>query len=301
MKKHYFLNLCGRKLQLLAAIILFSIPVCAQSTLLEQELRKVIKDKRANVGIAIKIPGKESITLNNGNEYPTMSVFKFHLALAVTDHLNRNNLSPETPMHIQKSDLHHNTYSPIRDKYPEGNVTLTIQELLHYTVSLSDNNGCDILFRYMGGTDKVDSYIRSLGIEDFRIAATEEEMHSDHSKQYANWTTPAAAVELMEMFLSGKLFSPEYHQMLYMILTETKTGPDKLKAGLPADIVLGHKTGSSFRTPEGLKAADNDLGFVVLPDGRSYCIGVFVKDSYEDDLTNAAIIAEISRIVYEFL
>ena len=37
-----------------------------------------------------------------------------------------------------------------------------------------------------------------------------------------------------------------------------------------------------------------------LPDGRSYSIAVFVMDSREDDRTNAAVIARISRLVYDY-
>jgi beta-lactamase class A len=49
-----------------------------------------------------------------------------------------------------------------------------------------------------------------------------------------------------------------------------------------------------------LKAGDNDMGFVRLPDGSRYSIAVFVKDSKEDDKTNAALIAAISQKVYEY-
>ncbi len=291
----------GKQLLCLTMLLYVALPLRAQYSLLEQRIKEVTAGKQATVGVAVKIPGKEAITVNNEIEYPTMSVFKFHLALAVTDHLERNNLSPETTLHIQKTDFMHNTYSPLRDKYPEADITLTLKELLYYTVSLSDNNTCDILFNYVGGTEKVDSYIRSLGIERFSIAATEKEMHTHFPSQYLNWTTPAAAVELMELFLSGSLFTPPYQDLLYTLLTETQTGLNKLKAGLPEEVILGHKTGSGIHTPEGVRVADNDLGFVILPDGRSYCIGVFVKDSKEDDETNPALIAEISRIVYETL
>ena len=49
-----------------------------------------------------------------------------------------------------------------------------------------------------------------------------------------------------------------------------------------------------------MKIADNDIGFVRLPDGREYSIAVFVMDSREDDRTNAAVIARISRLVYDY-
>ena len=45
----------------------------------------------------------------------------------------------------------------------------------------------------------------------------------------------------------------------------------------------------------------NDIGFVLLPDGRTYSIAVFVKDSEENSQVNNKIIADISRIVYEYV
>lgn len=164
-----------------------------------------------------------------------------------------------------------------------------------------NNNACDILFRYMGGTDVVDSYIRTLGITDFKIEATEEDMHKSFKHQYLNWTTPLAAVRVLEKFRTETLFRDSaYKEFLERIMVETVTGRDKLKAGLPPEVILGHKTGSSDRDESGIKAGDNDLGFVCLPDGGQYSIAVFVKDSGEDDKTNAALIAAISQKIYEY-
>lgn len=266
----------------------------------EEKIKSIIQGKDATVGVFVMFEDGETLSINNEHHYPTMSVYKFHLALAVLNHLDKNKHSLDTEIFIQKSDLLPNTYSPLRDSHPEGNFNLSLGELLKYTVSQSDNNGCDILFRYLGGTRVVDQYIKNLGIKDVSIAATEEQMHDRLEDQYLNWTTPASAVQLLNMFLTTKLFSNEYKEFLERTLIETSTGSDKLKALLPANAVIGHKTGSSFRTPDGVKAGDNDLGFIRLPDGRQYLIAVFVTDSKEDDKTNAAIIAAISKTVYDY-
>ena len=42
----------------------------------------------------------------------------------------------------------------------------------------------------------------------------------------------------------------------------------------------------------------NDVGFVYLPDGQSYTIAVFIKDSEESEAATARIIADISKTVY---
>ena len=80
-------------------------------------------------------------------------------------------------------------------------------------------------------------------------------------------------------------------------MIDTETGANKLKGMLPAQTMVGHKTGSSDRNADGMKTADNDAGLVILPDGRKYYIAAFVMDSYETD--NADIIARISRMVYD--
>ena len=49
-----------------------------------------------------------------------------------------------------------------------------------------------------------------------------------------------------------------------------------------------------------MTAADNDLAFVRLPDGTTYYMAVLVANSFEDDRTNDATIAGISRIVYNY-
>lgn len=63
------------------------------------------------------------------------------------------------------------------------------------------------------------------------------------------------------------------------IMISTITGKDKLKAGLPQDVILGDKTGSSSRRSNGLKISDGDAGYVFLTDGNVYYITVIIKNS----------------------
>ena len=166
--------------------------------------------------------------------------------------------------------------------------------------SESDNIACDILLREAGGPEAVEAYVRSLGIGGIRIAASEEEMHRGIGNQRVNKARPSSVCTLFDLFLQGRLLKGEYNALLQRLLRGTTTGANKLKAGLPASTVIGHKTGSSDRTAEGIRIADNDVGYVVLPDGRRYCIAVFVTESEENDATNAAIAASASRAAYEY-
>lgn len=274
----------------------------ARQNRLEAQLKQAVKDKKGEIGIAVIIDGKDTVTVNNEIHYPLMSVFKFHQALALADYMEKRKQPLETRLPIEKADLKPDTYSPLRDRYPQGGIEMSIADLLRYTLQQSDNNACDILFAYQGGPDAVNGYIRSLGIRECAITATEDEMHQDLDLCYRNWTTPLAAAELLEIFHKKPLFGKAYKDFIYRTMVECRTGQDRLVAPLlDKKAIVSHKTGTGDRNAEGRQIGCNDIGFVLLPDGRTYSIAVFVKDSEESNQANSKIIADISRIVYEYV
>ena len=287
-----------KRLLLLCCCLAAALPLSARNGSLERAVRALTDSVRATVGVAVVFGDGDTLVVNNGHRYPTMSVYKFHQALAVLDHLERRGLPLPTRIPVRKSDLLPDTWSPLREACPGGG-RFTVAELLAYSVAQSDNNVCDLLFRFLGGPEVVNRYIAGLDAGEAAIVADEETMHRHTDNQYLNWTTPLAAVRLLELFRRGELLSAAYGDFLLETMFATETGPDKLRGLLPADVAVAHKTGSAFRDAQGVMVADNDIGIVRLPDGRSYSIAVFVMDSREDDRTNAAVIARISRLVYD--
>lgn len=288
-----------KRLFLLCCCLAAAVPLSARDESLEQAVRAVADSVRATVGVAMVFGDGDTLAVNGGHRFPMLSVFKFHQALAVLDRLDRRGLPLTTRIRVRRSDLLPDTWSPLREACPGGG-RFTVAELLTYSVAQSDNNVCDVLFRFLGGPGTVDRYIAGLGIGETVIVADEETMHRCTDNQYLNRTTPLAAVRLLERFRRGELLSAAYGDFLLETMFATETGPDKLRGQLPADVAVAHKTGSSDRDGRGVKIADNDIGIVRLPDGRSYSIAVFVMDSREDDRTNAAVIARISRLVYDY-
>ena len=145
-------------------ISFFPLAAAAQGDDLSYRLKKVIKDKKAEIGIAVILDAQDTVTVNNDDRYPLMSVFKFHQALAVADYLDRNGLTPDTEIFIPEEELVPDTYSPLRKEFPEGEISLSVSRLLEYSLQLSDNNACDILFEHTGGPAATDRYVRSLGL-----------------------------------------------------------------------------------------------------------------------------------------
>jgi len=285
---------------LVCSFILVS-PAWPQIDSLARRIESIISSKNARVGIAIQgIERGDQLTVDNDSHYPMQSVYKFHLALAVLHLVDSGALSLDQKILIGKKDLRLNTWSPIAKKYPKGNIILTIGELLSYTVSMSDNNGCDILFRLVGGTERVNEYIHSLGVTDVSINATENEMEKSWDVQFTNWTTPRAAVQLLEKYHREKILSVKNTEFLWKLMTEASTGPKRIKGNLPPGTVVAHKTGSSGSDEHGVTAALNDIGIVTLPDGNHFVISVFVTNSKEDEETNEKIVADIARAAWDY-
>jgi beta-lactamase class A len=167
------------------------------------------------------------------------------------------------------------------------------------TVSQSDNNGCDLLFRLMGGTSVVNQFIHALGVTGIAIVATEEEMHRDWKVQYGNFSTPAAMTQLLRKFYRGEVLAAPTTAYLRGLMEATTTGPKRLKGRLPKHAIVAHKTGSSGANDDGITAALNDVGVMTLPGGKHVAIAVFVSETPADDAASEEVIAKIARAVWD--
>ena len=294
MKQNRFYGL------LLSAVFFLWAGVCVGQKALEKRMEEIVKSARAEVGVAVlNLKTNQLTTLNTDKHLPMQSVYKFHLALAVLHEIDKGKLSLEQKILVKKSDLLPNLWSPMREKYPEGNVELPLREILKYTVSESDNVGCDLLFKLVGGPKIVNDYIHGLGIKDVAIANNEQEIQGNWSVQFSNWSTATAAVKLLQKFHAQKLLSKNTQTFLWETMSNTVTGPNKIKGMLPKGTLVAHKTGYSG-AKEGVVAATNDIGVVQLPNGDTFAIAVFVTNSQENEKTNDGLIAQISKAAWDY-
>ena len=267
---------------------------------LRKELNQIIATKNATIGISIKgIEDKDTLSINGNLKAPMMSVFKFHIALTVLNQVDEGKLSLDQKIFIKKKDLHENTWSPMREDYPEGNIDLTLDKVLRYTVSHSDNNGCDILIDLVGGTKVIQKFINKQGIKDFLIKFNEKQMET-WKNLYVNTTTPLATTELLEKFYRGKVLKESTTQYLYQIMVETSRGLTWMKAGLPEGTELAHRTGTSGTNDNNLRVAMNDIGIVKLPNGKHFILAVYLKEITESKQDTEKIIADIAKATWDY-
>jgi beta-lactamase class A len=265
------------------------------------KIEQIARSSKGTVGVAIMgLEDRDTLNLNGRNHLPMQSVYKFPLAMAVLNQVDKGQLSLDQKIHLEKRDLLPHTWSPLRDKHPNADVDISIGEVLRYTVSFSDNNGCDILFRLLGGPKKVEEYIHGIGVKEIAIEATEEEMHKAWDVQFTNWCEPLAMVNLLNKLYQGKTLSKTSNDFLFKLMVETSTGPNRIKGLLPKETKVAHKTGSSGTNEKGITGALNDAGIVTLPNGKHFAIVVFVTNTTDSEKVNESIIAQTAKAAWDY-
>ena len=302
------LSTFGKKIEMKKTLFLLLLIYTTQAHTqdlgtLKQKIEHILSSKNAVVGIAIKgTNDNDTLNINSYKHFPMQSVFKFHIALKVLSEIDKGNLFLQQKIDIQKSELLPGLWSPIRKKYPEG-CTLSIAEIIKYTVGLSDNVGCDVLLRLLGGPQVIEKHFLNLGFKDFAVKINEETMQNNWDLQFLNWTTPKETNKILVAFFENKnnLLSKENYEFFWTTMKETQTGKNKLKGQLPKNTIVAHKTGWSGKHKEtGITAASNDVGIIYLPDGSHFYISIYVAESKEDFKTNEKIISDITKAAWDY-
>jgi len=266
---------------------------------LRQKIDEIISAKKATFGIGIyDFESQDTLFINKDKPFVMMSVVKFPQAVAILNQVDEGKLDYDTKIHFKKSDLRPDTYSPLRDKKTEDNFDISLSEALSYTISRSDNNVCDKLFKILGGIKVAENYVQNLGLKSLTIGTDYANMEANTI--YANQSSPKDMLELLRMFYNNELLSKRSTEILWGKMVETATGPDRIKGLLPEGTIVGHKTGTSGIDEDGVTAAFNDVGIVKLLNGGSYAIVIFISNSKENKETNARIMAEISKAASDY-
>lgn len=271
---------------------------------LRLEIAEAVNKAPGRIGVAIITSDGDTITVGNQADYPMMSVFKMHQAIAVAKKLDAQGQSLDSTIRIARASLDLNTWSPMLKEHQRDTIDISLRNLMAYAVEQSDNNASNILFDRIVSAAETDSMIRNaIGRSDFRIACTEAQMSRDHSLSVCNASSPLACAVLLDRVFTDSLASSEKQSEIRKMLGNCATGTDRIKASLPhdSDIRLAHKTGSGYRDSSGLLMAHNDVGRITLPSGRTYTIAVLITDFPESETQASNLITSIASIAYRHL
>jgi len=284
----------------LIAFIFSANAKAQQNAMLFSKIDSIAKLAKGKVCVsALNIETKDSIDYYGDEHCAMQSVFKFPIALAILDKIDKGEYSLQHKIYVKKEDYNGYLWSPMRDSFPNGNMNFTFETLIKYMVSQSDNSACDILLHHLGKPQKVEKFLHKIGIKDVAIKYNEANMQKKWKNQYKNWSTTNAMNQLLLKLYTGKIFSKTNTDFIYNVLTETSTGINRIVKLLPQGTIVAHKTGSSDTNKEGITAATNDVGIITLPNGQHLILSIFISDAKADYDTIENTIAEIAKTIFD--
>lgn len=219
------------------------------------------------------------------------STFKWVLAAQVLHRVDRGDLRLDELVPFRASDLLE--YAPVaRARVSEG--ALSIEELARAAVVVSDNTAANLLLEKVGGPAGLTAFVRAVGDQVTRLDRNEPALNGNEPGDPRDTTSPRAMAHLLDSVLCKDVLSVGGRARLVDWLVACETGAGRLKAGLPPDYRLGHKTGSGGT---GAHSAVNDVAIVWPPARDPILIASYLSDAVRDLPELEQVHAEVARIV----
>jgi beta-lactamase class A len=246
------------------------------------------------------------------------------------DAVDRGRLTLTGPVTLTRSDLTLFNQPIAQRVLKGGTYTTSVETLLIEAITKSDNTANDKLMRVAGGPAAVRRFIADRKLGDIRFYEGERALQSriagitwrqDLSIGNAFYAarealpmslrrslferyiddpydgaSPAAIASTLARLKRGELLSPASTARLLIIMSDTRTGRNRLRGGLKPGWSLAHKTGTG-QILGGAQAGYNDIGVLTAPDGRSYAVAVLIKRTSTPLPVRMALMNEVVRSV----
>ena len=163
--------------------------------------------------------------------------------------------------------------------------TMTLRALCEQMITVSSNLATNLLIEKLG-VENIQKRVHALDADGMKVLRGVEDGKA-FAKGLNNLTTAHALLTLMELIAQNKAGDPRDCAEMIAILKRQKFN-DRIPAGLPPGTPVAHKTGDITRIC-------HDAAIVYAP--RPYVLVILVR-GIEDQKKSAALIANISRIIY---
>lgn len=282
-------------------------------------------------GIAVqRIDGDWVTGKRLGEFFPQQSVSKMWVAMTILDQVDSGRVRLDQSVRITMSDLAV-FHQPIRDRVvANGVVEETVLSLLEQAITASDNTANDSLLRTAGGPEAVRNFIERKRLGKIRFGPGErllqsqiagmswQQEYSIGRRFYAaraelpferrkaaldayladpvDGAAPDAIASALARLARGELLSPASTRLLLAMMERTKSGPNRLKAGVPPGWRFGHKTGTGQEL-DPVSTGYNDIGIMTAPDGTRYAVVVMIASTTSTVPSRMAMMQAVSRAV----
>ncbi len=263
------------------------------------ERLRVLEMGPARLGVCILDTVTGEVTGNRMEEHFALcSTFKLALVSACLREADQGRMDLDEIVAYTEAELL--SWAPVtREHLTKGG--LSIATLAQAAQEMSDGAAANLLVRRLGGPAGVTAKFREMGDTVTRLDRYEPDLGMVLSADLRDTTSPMAMAQLVRRITTGDILQPATRERLLRWMQNTDTGPNRLRAGLPADWRTGNKTGTG--RAEGTTNKCNDVA-ITFPPGRSPIIIAAYFDSGEytaqTERRHEAVLAEVGTIAAEW-
>lgn len=263
---------------------------------LDSQLAMQTDPANGRIGLAaIDLSTGRTVTVLGDTPFPMASTSKIAIAATFLDGVDKGkwSLDDQFPLMIPvKSAKYSSDKAPVR-----AGKMMSGRQLIELSLIHSSNPATDALLAAVGGPVAVNRWIRSAGIEGMRIdrdiatlVRDDGEFNPASTVDLRDSATPLAMTELLSGLFQGRWLSPRSRAFLLSTMERCETGKHRMRALLPSDARIAHKTGTLNNTA-------SDVGIIQAPDGHAYAVAIYVTGQGGKPGRDARI-ASIARTVY---
>lgn len=110
--------------------------------------------------------------------------------------------------------------------------------------------------------------------------------------------SPVGIVSGLAALKRGELLSKDSTDVILDIMAKCRTGPRRLKGGLPSDWTIAHKTGTG-QDFKGASIGINDVGLITAPDGKTYAVAVMLQRTHKATPARLEFMQAVTRAVVD--
>jgi beta-lactamase class A len=280
-----------RDLLALGAGLFGALPAFAadRDAAFEREVAAIQGRVGGTIGVAaLDTANQRWLAFNADRRMAMCSVFKLPLAAAVAASVDAGKLRWDQPIRFTRKNLV--PYAPVVETHLDAG-TLSIRELCAAAVELSDNAAANLLLPLIGGPAGLTAFMRESGDTVTRLDRNEPELNTNLPDDPRDTSSPRALVDSMQRLLLGTRLAAPSREALIEWLSRSRTGLQRIRAGLPPDWRTGDKTGT------GRRGAVNDVAIAWPPNRAPVLIAILMSGSPQPTPALGEAHAQVARLV----
>jgi beta-lactamase class A len=255
---------------------------------LQAGFARIEADIGARLGVAAIDTRDGSMASHRADErFPMCSTFKALAAAAVLSRVDSG--KEQLDRRVRYEAKHLVTYSPVAERHVESGMTLA--EICEAAVMLSDNTAGNLQLAAIGGPEGFTAFVRTLGDTVTRLDRIETALNEATPGDPRDTTTPARMAQNLRKLVLGDALSAKSRAQLKAWLIANKTGDTRIRAGVPADWIVGDKTGTGGR------GSNNDVGILWPPGHAPLVVAVYLTECEASMEQRNAAIAAVAKAI----